>query len=122
MVRLAGDTLTAVGRMTVAATELEHTLAALGAGPDATAEAVFAQPGAALRAARAAAGRVPPADRQEYVGAVEGAGTQLAVSQAALRAMWRPGARTDAAMFDEITVMLLRCRDVLHRLARSDAA
>lgn len=122
MVKLAGDTLTAIGRMTVAATELEHALAAVGAGPDATAEGIFAQPGAALRAARVAARQMPPAHRQEFVGAVEGAGTQLAVSQAALRAMWQPAGRTDAAMFDEITVMLLRCRDVLHQLAQPNAA
>ncbi|MFE9954390.1 hypothetical protein [Micromonospora sp. NPDC005299] len=112
MVKLAEETLAAVGRMTVAATELEHVLSRLGAG-DADADEIFARTGAPLLAAREAARSAPPASREEYANLVEGAATQLAVGQAALRAVWR-GGRTDPALFDEITVRLLRCRDVLH--------
>ncbi|MFE9688362.1 hypothetical protein [Micromonospora sp. NPDC005806] len=120
MVKLAGETLAAIGRMTVAATELEHALASIGADEaDGDADALFAQPGAALRAAREAVRSAPPAYRDDHVNMVEGAGTQLAVSQAALRAMWRPGGRTDPGMFDEITARLLRCRDALHELVHA---
>ncbi|NES31183.1 hypothetical protein GCE86_21325 [Micromonospora terminaliae] len=111
MVKLAEETLTAVGRMTVAATELEHLLSRLGAA-DADADEIFARAGAPLLAAREAARSAPPAIREEYANLVEGAATQLAVGQAALRAVWR-GGRTDAALFDEITARLLRCRDAL---------
>ncbi|MCW3843184.1 hypothetical protein ONA70_24075 [Micromonospora yasonensis] len=113
MVKLGEQTLAAVGRMTVAATELEHVLAGIAA---ADADAIFARAGAPLRAAREAVRSLPAACRDEYVHLVEGAATQLALSQAALRAMWRPGGRTDPAMFDEITARLLRCRDALHEL------
>ncbi|WP_192579778.1 hypothetical protein [Micromonospora sp. AMSO31t] len=112
MVKLAEGTLAAVGRMTVAATELEHVLSRLGAG-EADADEIFARVGAPLRAAREAARSAPPAIRVECASLVEGAATQLAVGQAALRAVWR-GGRTDPALFDEITARLLRCRDVLH--------
>lgn len=120
MAKLGEETLAAIGRMTVAATELEHVLAGIGAsGADAEADALFGRAGAALEVAREAARRMPTACRAEYVNLVEGAATQLAMSRAALRAMWRPGGRTDAAMFDEITVLLLRCRDALQLLAAS---
>lgn len=123
MVKVREETLAAIGRMTVAATELEHVLSGIGAGPaEAEAEALFARPGASLQAARAAARSAPAARRDEYVNMVEGAATQLALSQAALRAMWRDGGRTDPAMFDEISVRLLRCRDALHLLAGSATA
>jgi hypothetical protein len=103
--------------MTVAATELEHVLAWIGAdqaGGDAA--AVFARPGEPLRAARGSVEFAPPAYREEFIGTVEGAGTQLAQSQAALRAMWHEDGRTDAALFDEIATRLLRCRDTLQVL------
>ena len=120
MRKLAEDTLVAIGRMVVAATELEHVLAWIGAdraGGDAA--AVFAQPGAALRAARGSVEFAPPAYRDEFIGTVEAAGTQLARSQAALRAMWRVDGRTDAATFDEIATRLLRCRDALQVLIQA---
>lgn len=120
MAKLGEETLAAIGRMTVAATELEHVLAEIGAsGADAEADALFGRAGAPLEAAREAARRMPTACRAEYVNLVEGAGTQLALSRAALRAMWRPGGRTDAAMFDETTALLLRCRDALQLLVAS---
>ncbi|WP_262283895.1 hypothetical protein [Micromonospora sp. MA102] len=112
MVKLAEETLAAVGRMTVAATELEHVLSRLGAG-EADPDEIFARAGAPLLAAREAARSAPPPIRADYASLVEGAATQLAVGQAALRAVWR-GGRTDPALFDEITARLLRCRDVLH--------
>ncbi len=123
MVKLGEETLAAIGRMTVAAAELEHVLAGIGAGAaDAEADVLFGRAGVPLQAAREAVRCAPAACRDEYVNMVEGAATQLALSQAALRAMWRPGGRTDAAMFDEITVRLLRCRDALHPLADSATA
>jgi hypothetical protein len=120
MRELAEETLAAIGRMIVAATELEHTLAWIGAdqaGGDAA--AVFARPGDPLRAARGSVEFAPPAYRHEFIGTVEGAGTQLARSQAALRAMWREDSRTDTETFDEITTRLLRCRDALQALVQA---
>jgi hypothetical protein len=109
--KLPDETLTAIGRMTVAATELEFLLAWIGAdraGGDAA--AIFARPGEPLRAAR---GSVEAAAPDGLAHAVDGAATQLALSQAALRSLWGGGGRTDPAMFDEITVRLLRCREAL---------
>ena len=120
MRKLAEETLAAIGRMIVAATELEHVLAWIGAdqaGGDAA--AVFAQPGQPLRAARGSVEFAPPAYRDEFIGTVEAAGTQLARSQAALRAMWREDGRTDAATFNEIAACLLRCRDALQALVQA---
>jgi hypothetical protein len=119
--RLTQETLAAIGRMTIAATELEYVLAWIGADrADGDASAVFSRPGEPLRAARGSVEFAPPAYRHAYIHAVEGAGTQLARSQAALRAMWRDGARTDAATFDEIAVFLLRCRDALQQMLETE--
>jgi hypothetical protein len=119
--KLSEDTLIAVGRMTVAAIELEAVLAGL-AGE--RAEAVFTQPGGALQAAReataarpaargVAAGRDTTAGHDEEMARlVEAAATQLAVSHRAVRAMWR-GGRTDPALFDEISALLLGCAERL---------
>jgi hypothetical protein len=112
--KLSEESLAAIGRMTVAAAELEHVLARVGAGGDA--EAVFAQPDESLRAARRSAQFAPAERRDECSRMVEAAAAQLAISQAALRAMWR-GGRTDAPHFDEITTMLLRCGDELRVLS-----
>ena len=120
MRKLADETLAAIGRMTVAATELEHLLAWIGADQAAgDAAAIFAQPGEPLRAARGSVEFAPPAYRTEFIGTVEGAGTQLARSQAALRAMWSEDGRADAAIFDDIAVRLLRCRDALQTLVQA---
>jgi hypothetical protein len=122
--RLDQETLVAIGRMTVAATDLEHALAWIvtstvtADGPaknaradapattatthagtsNATADAgaLFARAGEPLRAARAWAESAPADLRTERAGAVEGAATQLARSQAALRSLWHdeaPAAR-----------------------------
>jgi len=112
--------LAAIGRMTVAATELEHLLAWIGAdqaGGDAA--AIFAQPGESLRAARGSVEFAPPAYRNEFIATVEAAGIQLAQSQAALRAMWCEDGHTDTATFDEVTARLLRCRDALQVLVEA---
>jgi hypothetical protein len=102
--KLSEATLAAIGRMTVAATDLEYALASLADAPG----TLFAEPGAALRAARAGADGLPD-DVRHWT---EGAATQLVQSQAALRAIWR-GGRTDPALFDEIAGRLLRCREAL---------
>lgn len=118
---LAEPTLAAIGRMTVAATELEHMLAWIGAdqaGGDPA--AIFAKPGEPLRAARGSVQFAPPARRDEFIGTVEAAGTQLARGQAALRAMWRADGRVDTGTFDEITARLLRCRDALRDLVSAE--
>jgi hypothetical protein len=108
--KLSDETLAAVGRLTVATVELEAVLAGM-AGE--RAEAVFVQPGEALRAAReAVAGR-----EDETAHLVEAAATQLAVSQSAVRAMWR-GGRTDAPVFDEIATLVLGCAERLQARAR----
>ncbi|WP_030439856.1 hypothetical protein [Actinoplanes subtropicus] len=104
MQKLSEATLAAIGRMTVAATDLEYALASLADSP----AALFAEPGAALRAARDAS--PPRADDIRHW--IDGSATQLVQSQAALRAIWR-GGRTDPALFDEITSRLLRCREAL---------
>ena len=118
--KLSEQTLAAIGRMTVAAVELERVLAWVGAdqaGGDV--EAVFAQPGEPLRAARGSVLFAAPERREHYVRLVEVAATQLAISQAALRAMWR-GGRTDPTLFDETTTLLLGCRDALQALVSAD--
>jgi hypothetical protein len=120
MRKVSEDTLAAIGRMVVAATDLEHVLAWIGAdraGGDAA--AVFAQPGEAFRAARGSVEFAPPAHRDEFIGTVEAAGTQLARSQTALRAMWLVDGDAEAATFDEIATRLLRCRDALHGLIQA---
>ncbi|GAA2476398.1 hypothetical protein GCM10010435_07080 [Winogradskya consettensis] len=120
MQTLPVETLAAIGRMTVAATELEHLLAWIGAdraGGDAA--AVFATPGEPLRAARGAVVFAPPAYREDLIGIVEGAATQLAISQSVLRGLWQENGRRNPEMFDEVAHMLLRCTDSLHELLRA---
>jgi hypothetical protein len=115
MQTLSETTLAAIGRMTVAATDLEHLLAWIGAdqaGGDAA--AVFAKPGEALAAARGSVQFAAVAGRAELIAAVEAAGTQLVLSHSALRRLWRDDAPADAAVFDEIAGRLVRCRDWLH--------
>ena len=99
MRKLNEETLAAIGRMTVAATDLEFALAELAGDTE-----LFAHPGDGLRAARLA--DVPIGLRAW----VEASATQLLQGQAALRVMWRDGGRTDAAMFDEIATRLVYCR------------
>ncbi|GIE94553.1 hypothetical protein [Paractinoplanes rishiriensis] len=111
MPHLPEKTLAAIGRMTVAAADLEHLLAGLSADPAAT----FARPGAALGEAREAV----RAASGHQVAAVEAAATQLAVAQSALRRLWLTEAPADSAAFDEITAHLRRCHDWLAQHLRS---
>ncbi|WP_238008380.1 hypothetical protein KZZ52_23365 [Dactylosporangium sp. AC04546] len=117
MRRVSDETVRAVGRLTLAATELEYVLAWIGtdqAGGDPA--AVFAAPGEPLRAARAAARFASPDTRDEFIGLVEAAATYLAQSRTAVRAMWFENGAVNAATFDEIAGLLLRCRDRLQVL------
>jgi hypothetical protein len=111
---LSEKVLAAIGRMTVAATELEYLLAWIGAdraGGDAA--AVFAQPGEALVAARGSVQFAAAAVREELIVAVEAAGRHLALAHSALRRLWRDDAPADPAVFDEIAARLLSCREWL---------
>jgi hypothetical protein len=111
---LPEKTLAAIGRMTVAATDLEHLLAWIGAdraGGDAA--AVFARPGEPLVAARGSVQFAAAADREFLIAAVEAAATQLAISQSALRRLWLEDRPADPAEFDAIASHLLRCREWL---------
>ncbi|MEV7624409.1 hypothetical protein [Actinoplanes sp. NPDC089786] len=120
MEKLSEGTLAAIGRMTVAAVELEHVLAWIGAdqaGGDV--EAVFGRAGEPLRAARGSVLFAAADRREEYARLVEAAAAQLAISQGALRAMWR-GGRADAEQFDEIAAMLLRCGNELESMVTAD--
>lgn len=116
MRRLTDETVLAVGRLTLAATELEYLLATIGADQAGDAAAIFTLPGEPLRAARDSVQTTSSARRDELVGLVEAAGTYLVQSQAAVRAMWFENGRVDAATFDEISGLLLRCRDQLEAL------
>lgn len=125
MQTLPEKVLTAIGRMTVAATELEHVLAWVGAdraGGDAA--AVFDQPGEPLKAARRSIEFTAAPFRAEFIPRIEAAGAQLAISQLVLRRLWREDTPADPAVFDEIAHRLLACRDGLHHLvaAHLDAA
>ena len=108
---LPEQTLAAIGRMTVAATDLEYLLAWIGADGDGG--DVFARPGEPLAAARRAAQSSAGEVRQEMVVAGEAAATQLALSQAALRRLWREDSPTAATTFDGITGQLVTVRDWL---------
>jgi hypothetical protein len=115
--KLPEKTLAAIGRMTVAAVDLEHLLAWIGAdraGGDAA--AVFARPGEALIAARGSVEFAGEAVRGQLITAVEAAGTQLAISQSALRKLWRDDTPADPAVFDGIAVRLLRTREWLQNV------
>jgi hypothetical protein len=122
---LSEKVLAAIGRMTVAAAELEHLLAWIGAdraGGDAA--AVFDRPGEPLKAARGSVEFTAAPFRAEFIPRIEAAGAQLAVSQSALRHLWYVDTPANSAVFDDIAGRLLACRDGLHHLvaAHLDAA
>ncbi|MEU1889395.1 hypothetical protein [Micromonospora sp. WMMD987] len=142
MRRLTDETVMAVGRLTLAATELEYLLADIGAGhtgPDSHTgpghqsdrnhqadgdshagrhdlAAIFTATGGPVPAARRRAQQAEPAHRAEFVGLVEAAATYLVQSRTAIRTLWLDGNRVDAATFDEIAGLLLRCRERLQAL------
>ncbi|WP_328342695.1 hypothetical protein [Micromonospora sp. NBC_00421] len=157
MRRLTDGTVLAVGRLTLAATELEYVLAGIGADSANRADqanrgdrgdqanrgdrgdlanqadradradradwadggslaTIFTAPGEPVQAARRHARQAAPEHRTEFVGLVEAAATYLVQSRTAVRALWLDGNRVDAATFDEITGLILRCRDRLQAL------
>ncbi|MFC7544786.1 hypothetical protein [Plantactinospora sp. GCM10030261] len=119
MRRLTNETVLAVGRLTLASTELEYLLACIGAdqaGGDPAGLFTSPSPGEPLRAARGSVQFAPPQRRAEFVGLVETAGSYLLQGQSAVRAMWFDGSQVDATTFDEISGLLLRCRDRLQAL------
>jgi hypothetical protein len=125
VLNLSEQTLAAIGRMTVAATDLEHLLAWIGAdraGGDAA--AVFAVPGEPLTAARGSVQVAAGSVRTELIAAVEAAGAQLAISQAALRRLWRDddAAAPGPATFDDITSRLVSYREWLAAFAATAAS
>lgn len=123
MQNLSEQTLAAIGRMTVAATELEYLLAWIGAdraGGDAA--AVFARPGEPLVAARRSVAFAAAPIREELILGVAAAGRQLALSQAALRRLWHEDAPADPAVFDDIAVQSLRCRKWLRTFVATHLA
>ena len=111
MQKLSEQTLAAIGRMTVAATDLEYLLAWTADAP-----AAFAEPGRPLAAARASVRSAAVTDPGQVVAAVEAAATQLALSQVALRRLWRDDSPADPAVFDQITAQLVTFRTWLHGL------
>jgi hypothetical protein len=117
MQNLPESVVAAVGRMTVAATELEFVLAWIGAdqeGGDAT--KVFAKPGEALRAARGSVEFAPARVRDAFLDAVAEAGDALGASQATLRTMWTEGNTRTEARIDEVVVRLYASRERLGTL------
>ncbi|MFI9639133.1 hypothetical protein ACIG87_03565 [Micromonospora sp. NPDC051925] len=117
MPRITDETVLAVGRLTLAATELEYLLAGIGAGrTDGDHAAIFTASGAPLRAARGRAQLAAPAHRDEFVGLVEAAATYLLQSRTAVRALWFDSSQVDAATFDEISSLIMRCRNRLQAL------
>ena len=114
MQMISDTALAAIGRMTVAATDLEYLLAWIGAdraGGDV--DAVFARPGDALMAARGSAEFADAETRQELITVVESAGIYLALSQTAVRRLWCDDVTPDPAVFNEIAGRLLACRQWL---------
>ncbi|MEU6075468.1 hypothetical protein [Micromonospora sp. NPDC047074] len=117
MRQLTDETVLAVGRLTLAATELEYLLAGIGADQsDGDLAAIFTAPGEPLRAARRSAQLTSPDRRDEFVGLVEAAAAYLVQSRTAVRAMWSESGLVGAATFDEISSLILRCRDRLQAL------
>ncbi|MDG4774370.1 hypothetical protein [Solwaraspora sp. WMMD792] len=79
-----------------------------------------------MRAARSVARLAPPDRRGEFVGLVEAAGNYLVQGRTAVRAMWFESSRANAETFDDISGLVLRCRDrlqaLLHDLDRTPSA
>jgi hypothetical protein len=117
MHRLTDETVLAVGRLTVAATELEYVLAWINADQaGGNPAAAFTVPGEPLRAARGSVQFASADGRDEFIGLVDAAGMYLTQSQTAVRAMWFENSRVNSATFDEIAGLLPRCRDRLQAL------
>jgi hypothetical protein len=131
---LSEPVLAAVGRLTVAATDLEFLLAWIGADQEGgDAAAVFAKPGAALPAARGSVEFAPAAFRGAFLDAMREAAGTLAEGQAALRCMWTDGDGTwsvlqretkigqpvEPTLLNRIAVRLMECRERLNALVEA---
>jgi hypothetical protein len=126
--------LSAVGRLTVAAIDLEFLLAWIGADQEGgDAAKVFATPGEPLRAARGSVEFAPVGFREAFIGAVREAAGILAEGQAALRCMWtdaddgwsvlqretKIGEPVEPALLNRIAVRLMECRERLNVLVEA---
>lgn len=112
--QLTDPTVAAIGRMTVAATELEHVLAWIGGD----ASESFARPGEPARAARAAAPSAPAHVRDDLIAYVSTAAGLLDRARITLRRLWADdGPDRGPVAFNEVTALLLGCRDRLAAMA-----
>ncbi|WP_306207023.1 hypothetical protein [Actinoplanes sp. RD1] len=105
MTALSTETSTAIGRMSVAAAELEELLAWIGG----------TAAGDPLPAARAAVRRGP----DDLVHAVEAATTQLTIARSYLRRLVRDGIDPGPAAFADAAGMLARCHGWMLTLIES---
>ncbi len=110
--QLTDQTVAAIGRMTVAGTELEHVLAWIGADGDAS--TVFARPGEPVRAALAAAFQAPGDVREDLIAYVRSAAGLLDRARITLHRLWADdGPDRGPVAFNEVTGLLLAARDRL---------
>jgi hypothetical protein len=121
--QLTDQTVAAIGRMTVAATELEHVLAWIGADQAAgDAGAVFARAGEPARAALGSAQFAPPAVRDDLIAYVTTAADLLSRARITLHRLWSDnGPDRGPVAFNEVTALLLSCRDRLAAMAATAA-
>ncbi len=117
--QLTDRTVAAIGRMTVAATELEHVLAWIGAdqaGGDPG--AVFVRPGEPARAALGSAQFAPAHIREDLIAYVTTAAGLLDRARITLHRLWADdGPDRGPLAFNEVTALLLGCRDRLAAMA-----
>jgi hypothetical protein len=117
MQNLPESVVAAVGRMTVAATDLEFVLSWVGADQEGgDAAKVFAKPGEALRAARGSVEFAPGRFRDAFLDAVAEAGDALGAGQATLRSMWTDEDPSPGALIDEVVNRLKASRERLTEL------
>jgi hypothetical protein len=120
MQNLPETVVVAVGRLTVAATDLEFVLAWIGADQEGgDASKVFAKPGAALAAARGSVEFAPARFRDAFLDAVAEAGDALGAGHHVLRSMWTEGTPHAEAPIDEVVGRLDASRQRLETLIES---
>jgi hypothetical protein len=109
--QLTDRTVAAIGRMTVAATELEHVLAWIGADDP---SAAFVRPGEPARTALAAADQAQGDIRDDLIAYVTTAAGLLDRARITLHRLWADdGPDRGPVAFNEVTALLLGCRDRL---------
>jgi hypothetical protein len=117
--QLTQQTVAAIGRMTVAATELEHILAWIGGD----AALFFGRPGDAAAAARAAAPLAPADVRDDLTAYVTTAAGLLDRARVTLHRLWADdGPDRGPTAFNEVTALLLGCRDRLAGMVATASA